>query len=48
MMEKYIAQHAGTFLFSRPVYTDDTAKPSFLEFGYITMRGEIKYHVFEN
>jgi hypothetical protein len=32
-LERYCAQHAGTFFFSRPIYTDATARPAFIEFG---------------
>jgi hypothetical protein len=30
-MEKYCVSNRGTFCFSRPFYTDQTAKPAFVE-----------------
>lgn len=47
-MEKYIAAHPGTFVFSRPYYTDYTLRPSVLEFGYIALNGEFVSEFFEN
>jgi hypothetical protein len=34
-MERYCADHEGTFFFSRPIYADRTARPSHLEFGIL-------------
>lgn len=33
-MEKYIASNPGTFVFSRPIYTDGSFCPTIIEFGY--------------
>lgn len=34
-MEQYCVDHPGTYCFSRPLYVDETAKPSSLEFGLL-------------
>ena len=34
-MESYCFENSGAFLFSRPVYTDNSARPSGLEFGLL-------------
>src|SRR5262249_48672690 len=34
-MEEYCAANAGTFCFIRPIYGDETAKPTLLEFGIL-------------
>jgi hypothetical protein len=34
-MEKYAAAHPGTFVFSRPIYGDDTWVPHALEYGLL-------------
>jgi len=34
-MERYYADHPGTFCFSRPAYKDATARPSLLEVGIL-------------
>lgn len=33
-MERHIASHPGTFVFSRPIYKDYSCCPHFIEFGY--------------
>lgn len=33
-MERHIAAHPGTFVFSRPIYNDFSCCPAFIEFGY--------------
>jgi hypothetical protein len=35
-MERYAARHPGTPLFVRPIYRDDSWRPSVLEFGLLT------------
>lgn len=47
-MEKYAAQHYGTFLFSRPLYEDQTSRPAFLEYGILKETGELWIDVFDN
>lgn len=47
-MEKFIAAHPGTFVFSRPWYIDKTLRPAGLEFGYISLNGEFVSDFFEN
>lgn len=34
-MENYASKHPGTFVFSRPIYFDDTWRPFFLEYGVL-------------
>jgi hypothetical protein len=34
-MERYCAAHEGTFFFSRPIYVDNTARPSEIELGIL-------------
>src|ERR1035441_7538606 len=34
-MESYCSSRSGTFCFSRPIYLDGTARPSFVEFGLL-------------
>lgn len=47
-MEKYAARHRGTFLFSRPLYEDQTSRPTFLEYGVLKETGEMWVEVFDN
>lgn len=47
-METYCVQHAGTFCFSRPLYADETAKPSAVEFGVLRALGDLWVERFEN
>lgn len=47
-MEGYCATFTGTFCFSRPLYSDDSAYPSFLEFGIIRHDGSIWVECFNN
>jgi hypothetical protein len=46
-MERYCAAHPGTFLFSRPIYGDLTARPDFLEYG-VPREGKLDVRVFDN
>jgi hypothetical protein len=46
-MEKYCAEHPGTFCFTRPLYADTSSKPSRLEFGALKA-GEFRVEVFDN
>jgi hypothetical protein len=47
-MERYCAAHPGTFCFSRPIYTDHTARPSEIEFGLLTTERKLWVEVFAN
>lgn len=47
-MERYCRDHAGTFCFSRPIYRDETSKPSFVEFGVLRAANDLWVHVFDN
>ncbi len=47
-MERYCAQHPGTFCFARPIYTDDTARPAELEFGVLKADRTLWVRMFEN
>jgi hypothetical protein len=47
-MEKYCYTHPGTFCFSRPVYTDGSSVPRWLEFGLMRDDGSLWIEVFDN
>ena len=47
-MEKYCALNPGTFCFSRPLYVDQTSKPTFVEFGVLKSNGELSVECFDN
>ena len=47
-MERYCAEHPGTFCFSRPVYTDEGARPAEIEFGVLRSDGTLWVEVFDN
>lgn len=47
-MEDYCAARTGTFCFSRPIYHDETAKPSFVEFGILRSDRELWVERFDN
>jgi hypothetical protein len=47
-MEKYCALNPGTFCFNRPLYTDGSAKPAFIEFGVFTINKELWVECFDN
>lgn len=47
-MEKYCVLNPGTFCFSRPLYDDQTARPSFIEFGILKKNGELWMECFDN
>jgi len=47
-MERYCSQNAGTFFFSRLIYTDATARPTEIEFGVRKANNELWLEVFEN
>jgi hypothetical protein len=47
-MEKFVANNPGTFVFSRPIYSDLTLRPVLLEFGYVSSDGTFISDHFEN
>jgi len=47
-MEAYCASHPGTFCFARPIYTDGSAQPTFVEFGLLRGDGELWVDSFDN
>jgi hypothetical protein len=47
-METYAAEHEGAFVFSRPIYTDATARPAQLEFGVLRRDVTFWVEVFDN
>jgi hypothetical protein len=47
-MEKYCAQHPGTFCFSRPIYEDETSIPALLDFGVLRDDGALWIDTFDN
>jgi hypothetical protein len=47
-MEKYCVSNPGTFCFSRPLYLDQTAKPSYVEFGVLKSDGNLWVERFDN
>lgn len=47
-MENYCAANIGTFCFSRPLYCDETAKPTFIEFGVLKTDDELWGERFDN
>jgi len=47
-MEKYCVSNPRTFCFSRPLYLDQTAKPSYVEFGVLKSDGILWVERFDN
>lgn len=47
-MEKYCATKPRTFCFSRPIYRDESARPTFLEFGVLKERRDLWVECFDN
>ena len=47
-MENYVLMHPGTFVFSRPVYFDDTWRPVFLEYGVGRTDTALWVNIFDN
>lgn len=47
-MERYCAEHEGTFFFSRLIYGDATARPVEIEFGILRPDRTLWVEVFEN
>jgi hypothetical protein len=47
-MEEYCAKVANTFCFSRPLYSDGSSRPTFVDFGLITAEGQLWVERFDN
>lgn len=47
-MERYCVSNPGTFCFSRPIYTDQTSRPAFLESGLLKPNREFWVECFDN
>jgi hypothetical protein len=47
-MERYVARYPGLFCFSRPIYTDESARPSHIEFGVLRSERTLWVEVFTN
>ena len=47
-MEEYCAKVANTFCFSRPLYSDGSSRPTFVDFGLITTEGQLWVERFDN
>jgi hypothetical protein len=47
-MEKYCFEHPGTLCFARPIYSDGTSRPAWLEFGLFRSDGELWVECFDN
>ena len=47
-MERYCAEHEGTFFFSRLIYADATARPAEIEFGILRPDRTLWLEVFDN
>jgi len=47
-MEKYCVSKPGTLCFSRPLYEDQTSRPTLLEFGLLKETGDLCVEVFDN
>ena len=48
VMEQYCHQTPGVFCFSRPLYNDDTSKPTFVEFGVLRGVRDLWVEMFDN
>lgn len=47
-MESYCSSRSGAFCFSRPLYLDGTARPSFVEFGLLKEDNKLWVECFDN
>jgi hypothetical protein len=47
-MERYVAQHPGTFFYHRPIYDDDTWVPHRLEYGVLEANADWRVSTFAN
>ena len=46
--ERYILNNEGVFFFNRPIYTDNSYTPTFLDFGILTKEYGLLYNRFSN
>jgi hypothetical protein len=47
-MERYVANHPGTFFYHRPIYNDETWVPQFLEYGVLEDDARWRVKTFAN
>ena len=47
-MERYCQQQPGTFCFSRPIYTDESSVPRWIEFGLLRQDQSLWIETFDN
>jgi hypothetical protein len=47
-MERYVAQHPGTFFYHRPIYNDETWVPQLLEYGVLEEDAHWRVKMFSN
>jgi hypothetical protein len=47
-MERYVAQHHGTFFYHRPIYDDETWVPQLLEYGVLEEDARWRVKMFAN
>jgi hypothetical protein len=47
-LEKYCADHPGTFMFMRATYSNNTDQPTGLEYGVVREDGSIDIEYFDN
>ena len=47
-MEQYCFRNPGTFCYNRPIYGNQSDKPSFIEYGLLKHTNELWYHCFNN
>lgn len=47
-MEEYCLERPGTFCFARPLYSDGSSRPTFLEFGLCKSDGTLWVERFDN
>lgn len=47
-MERYCSENEGIFCFNRPIYLDESFKPTLLEFGVLTIDKKLWIELFDN
>jgi len=47
-MERYCCDNTGIFCFNRPIYLDETFRPTLLEFGILTINKNLWIELFDN
>jgi hypothetical protein len=48
LMERYVAEHPGTFFYHRPIYDDETWVPQLLEYGVLEHDPHLRVKTFAN